>query len=357
MKIVTLYLLKKYLKNFFIVLISLEFFFLGIDFLQNFKDLPQSANLQLLYLLYNGFFTLTLTLPLSLVFAWIITLVIIIRNNEFVALLSLGIQPKSVCFPALISSFIVLIFLILLQVTPLAYSHEERSKILKNEYFINSKTDIFVKYNDYLVYIKKLFPLEKRAEDIHIFKVKDKNIIDSISAKNAYFQNDKWYVLDAKIVKKPENISWKDSKLHVSYENFLYILEGFKPKILDNVYDVKSAYSIQDAIYTLFLLSKQDVNTAKIRSSLYYQLFVPFFILPMMILIFKNSSINGRFFNTGSFITFSIFFTLVIWGIFFMLHKFASGGIISPEFSILLPIFLWFVVVSLFISRKSNNNL
>ena len=41
--------------NFMIVLISLEIFFVGIDFLQNFKSIPQSANLQLLYLLYNGF--------------------------------------------------------------------------------------------------------------------------------------------------------------------------------------------------------------------------------------------------------------------------------------------------------------
>ena len=81
MKIITIYLLKKYFLNFIIVLASLEFFFVGIDFLQNFKDLPQSANLQLLYLLYNSFFTLTLTLPLSLSFAWVITLVMIIKKQ------------------------------------------------------------------------------------------------------------------------------------------------------------------------------------------------------------------------------------------------------------------------------------
>jgi lipopolysaccharide export system permease protein len=63
MSILTRYILKKYLTNFIIVLVSLEIFFVGIDFLQNYKSLPQSANLQLLYILYNGFVALILALP------------------------------------------------------------------------------------------------------------------------------------------------------------------------------------------------------------------------------------------------------------------------------------------------------
>jgi len=357
MKIITIYLLKKYFINFIIVLSSLEFFFVGIDFLQNFKDLPQSANLQLLYLLYNSFFTLTLTLPLSLSFAWVLTLVGVIKNNELVALLSLGVKPKSIYAPAILFSLALLLCLIGLQATPMAYSYEQKSKILKNQYFINSKTDIFVKYNEYFVYIKKLFPLEKRAEGIHIFKIKNKDIIENISAPKAYFQNNRWYVINAKVVKKPQDIDWNKSKLDISYEKFLHILEGFKPKILDNVYDSKSGYSIQDGIYALFLLSEQNVNTDKIRSSLYYQIFIPFFILPMMLLIYKNSSINSRFFNMGSFITFGVFGTLVIWGVFFMLHKFASGGIVIPELAILLPIIIWFIVVPIIIKKSFNKNL
>ena len=99
MSILTRYILKKYLINFIIVLISLEIFFIGIDFLQNFKNIPQSANLQLLYVLYNAFFTLTLALPLSIVFGWIITLVVFIRNNEFVAFNAIGATNKKIFYP------------------------------------------------------------------------------------------------------------------------------------------------------------------------------------------------------------------------------------------------------------------
>ncbi len=357
MKIITAYLLKKYFINFIIVLFSLEFFFVGIDFLQNFKELPQSANLQLLYLLYNSFFTLTLTLPLSLSFAWVLTLVIIIKNNELVAFLSLGVKSRTIYLPAILTSAILLFCLIALQSTPMAYSYDQKNKIMNNEYFTNSKTDIFVKYNEYFVYIKRLFPLEKRAEGVHIFKIEDEDIVENISAPKAYFQNNRWYVIDAKIVKKPVKINWTESKLDISYEKFLHILEGFKPKILDNVYDSKSGYSIQDGIFALLLLSEQNVNTDKIRSSLYYQVLIPFFVLPMMLLIYKNSAINSRFFKIGSFVTFGVFGTLVIWGIFFMLHKFASGGIIVPELAILLPIILWFIIVPIIIKRSLNKNL
>lgn len=357
MSILTKYILQKYITNFIIVLISLELFFVGIDFLQNFKDLPNSANLQFLYILYNSFFTLTLTLPLSLVFAWVITLVVLIKNNELVAFLSLGVKTSSIYLPSIIISFILLIVLIVLQATPLAYSYEKKSNIAKGKYFVNSKTDIFLKYNEFFVYIKKLYPLETRAENVHIYKIKDDNILESIVARKAYFQNNRWYLVDAKIMKKPVNIEWDKSKLIITNEKFLYTLEGFKPKILDNVYDSKSNYSIVDAIYALALLSEQNVNTNKIRSSLYYQIFASFFIIPMLILIYKSAAINSRFFNIGKFSSFSIFGTLVVWGVFFMLHKLSNGGVVIPEIAILVPIVLWYLFVFIIVKKTEYNNL
>ena len=125
MSILTKYIIEKYLKNFIIILLSLEIFFVGIDFLQNFKSIPQSANLQLLYIFYNAFFTLTLTLPLSIVFAWISTLITFIKNNEYVAFYFLGAGRTNIFLPILSLGLIVLVVLIFLQMTPLAYSYEQ----------------------------------------------------------------------------------------------------------------------------------------------------------------------------------------------------------------------------------------
>ncbi|RXJ84298.1 LptF/LptG family permease [Arcobacter sp. CECT 8985] len=354
MNILTKYILQKYLKSFFIVLISLELFFVGIDFFQNVKKLPDSANLQLLYLFYNSFFTLTLTLPLSLVFGWILTLVILIKGNELVAFTALGVSKRKIYLPVLNISFLLLLILIGLQATPLAYSYEQKSKILDGEYFTSTKSDIFLKYNDYHIYFQKLFPLEKRAENIHIYKVKDKDLVESIIAKKAYFQNNKWYVIDAKITTKPKNINFETSKMVVKHEKFLHTLEGFKPKILNNVYESKSTFSILDALSALVLLKQQGINTDKIRAALYYELIVSFFIIPIMMLVFAYSALNSRFFNIGKFTSLSIFLTLIVWGIFFLLHKFSNNGTLSPEISLLVPMFLWYTISFIIYKRKTS---
>lgn len=351
MRIITKYLLQKFIKNFIIVLLSLEMFFVGIDFLQNFKELPNSANLQLLYLLYNGFFTLTLTLPLSLIFAWILTLIIMVKSNELVASLSLGVNYKDIYMPIIKVSFVLILVLISFQATPLAYSYDQKTKILDGKYFTSTKSDIFLKYNDYFVYFKKLHPLQKFAEDIHIYKVDGDDIIEGVIAKKAYFQNNRWYVLDAKITRKPKELDWNSSKIEISYEKFLYTLEGFKPKILDNVYEAKSTFSILDAFSALLLLNDQEINTDKIRAALYYEVVSSLFVLPFIVLIFVFTSFSSRFFNIGKFTSLSITATLLIWGLFFMLHKFSKSGVLNPEISILLPIFLWYVA-SYFIVKK-----
>ena len=355
MSILTKYILKKYLLNFIIVLISLELFFVGIDFLQNFKNLPESANLQLLYILYNGFFTLTLALPLSIVFGWVISLVIFIKNNEFVAFNALGSTRKEIFRPVINISMFLLTILILLQATPLAYSYEQKRKIVNNEYFTNTKSDIFLKYNDYYIYFEKLFPLEKRAENIHIFKVDNMDVIETIQGEKAYFQNDKWYVVNVKITNKPIDININESKLDIRYEKFLNTLEGFKPKILDNVYENNSDFSIIDAVSAMILLNEQKINTQKIRSVLYNQIVIPFFVIPLLLLIYAYASLNSRFFNISKFTSVSIFGTLIVWGFFFMLFKFTNGGVLLPEVSILLPMFLWIVISVYFYNRKINS--
>jgi len=352
LKIITKYLLKKYIKYFLIILLSLELFFVGIDLLQYFARLPNSANLQLLYVMYNVFFTLTITLPLSLVFAWIVTLTFLIKDNALVSFYALGISQKNILVPIILITTLFTIVLIALQSTPLAYSYEQREKILHNRYFVNEQNNIFLKYNEYFVYFKKLYPIEKKAIDIHIFKTKNNDIVETIVGKKAFYQNNKWYVIDTKITQKPENIDWNSSKLNVSYEKFLYTLEGFEPKIISNVYKGKAQYSVIDAIRTILLLDIQDFNTNKIKSILYAQIFMPFFVLPLIVLIFIYTTPSSRFFNSALFISGMIFLTLSVWGILFLLQKLALGSIVLAEIAIILPVILFFIISYILYNKK-----
>ena len=353
MKILTKFILQTFLKYFVMIFLSLEIFFVGMDYLQHLNSLPNSANLHVLYLLYSFFFTLTITLPLALVFAWLLTLVMFIKNNTLIAFGAIGVSKKMILLPIIYLTSFFLILLIVIKLTHLAYSYEQKKKILNNNYFTNTKTDIFLKYNNYYVYFEKLFSLQKKAKNIHIFKVENEDLIQTIVAKKAYFQNNKWYIVDAKITNKPKEMNLETSKLDIRYEKFLNILEGFKPKILDNVHKDKNVFSILDAILALVLLSEQNVNTNNIRAAIYYDL-VPFFILPLIMLIYSYTNISKRFFNSTSFIFLFIFISLILWGIFFMLYKFSSSGIIQSELFILLPLFLWFLFSFLLYNKRLN---
>lgn len=352
MKIITKYLLAKYLKYFFIILLSLELFFVGIDLLQYFSRLPNSANLQLLFIIYDIFFTLTITLPLSLVFAWVVTLTFLIKENALVSFYSLGVSKTQILLPVVFLGVFFTLLLIVVQMTPLAYSYEEKNKILHDRYFVNEQNDIFLKYNEYFVYFKKLYPLEKKAIDIHIFKTKNNDVIETIVGEKAFYQNNKWYVINTKVIKKPENIEWNSSKLEVSYEKFLYTLEGFEPKIISNVYSGKAQYSIIDAVRAILLLDEQEFNTNKIKSILYAQIVMPFFILPLMVLIFLYISPSSRFFNTTFFLSGSIFVTLCAWGVLFLLQKLALGSIVLAEIAIILPIVLFYLFTYVIYYKK-----
>ena len=352
MSVLTKYLLTKFLKYFLIILVSLELFFVGVDILQNMAALPDSANLQLLYVIYNFFYTLTITLPISLVFGWIVTITVFVKNNELVSFYSLSISSQSILKPIMLISSFIIIILISLQMTPLAYSIEKKDRILNNEHFVNEKYNIFLKYNEYFVYFKKLYPVEKKAEEIKIFKTLNNDILEVIDAKKAYYQNNRWYIIDATITQKPNNIDWDKSKLNIHHEKFLHTLEGFEPSIINNVYKAKVQFSILDAIRTILLLEDQDFNTNKIKVILYSQILLPFFALPLIVLIFIYTQASSRFFNTAKFVSFSIFGTLIVWGILFLLQKLATGGVVLAEIAIVAPMLALSLLTIFLYKRK-----
>lgn len=346
MRIISIYLLKKFIKYFIIILLSLEAFFIAIDLFHSFKWLPESANLQFLYIAYYSFFILMITFPLSLIFAWIATIMELVKHSELVAFFSLGYSYKDILAPILILSTTLILILLSLQTTPLAYAEEQKARILDNEYFSSFKEKLLLKYDNYFVYFEKLQPVLKRAENIKVFKIENDKVVETIEAKNAIYQNDRWYIVDAKVLRKPANINWDSSKIEIKREKFLYILEGFKPKILDNVYEKKSQYSITDAIEAFLLLREQGLSTDKIRASVYQQIVGSFFVIPTLVLIFIFTSINKRVFNIAKFSSVSIFLTLIVWGTLFLLYKLSIGGVLIPEFAILLPL-----VLLLFLTR------
>lgn len=342
-----------FLKNFFVIFVALEIFYVGVDLLSNIKSLPTSANLQLLYVYFNAQVAVNYTLPLGLVFAMIVSKISMIRSNELISLYTSGISRSQVIYPLFLASLFLTFVLIGLNFTSFSYAVNYKSNLLKYNRIEANSAKLFVKYNDKYVYIDELHPLKKQAQGIKIFKIKEDSLISITSIKKAYFHDNAWHSNEANVtfipkVKKLGGEGLKEK--HIKNQTFL---RGFKPKTMDTMHEGKSTLSIIDAYDALRFLSTQNSNINGVKSTLFTLLFLPLFSPLIVIILFYYLPPIGRFFNLALLSFLLVFVSLSVWGILFVISKFALNGVILPEIGIILPIILMgFYALRLFYKNR-----
>ncbi len=350
-KIYQRYIISIFLKNFFILFFALQFFYLGIDLMQHFRRLPDSANLQILYAMYTFLNAVNFTLPISLVFAMIVSKFSIIRSNELIAMYALGISKNALIKPIFLSSLSIIVVYIGLNFTSFAYSKEYAYNILTNSTVSNTSKDLFLKYFNNYVYIDKLDPIKKEAVGVKIFEVKNGDLRTIINAKSANFIKNYWVLNNIEIIHKP-NVNKKNAKLVKKYYKRYKTLKEFKPKIIENLYEGTSNFSVIDAMLAIKLFLSQNVNIEKIKASLFALLIFPFFAPLFNLILFYYMPISNRFFNLALVSSIFIFISLISWGILFMLVKMSMNAAVNPELGIVLPI----VILSIFATYLHYKN-
>ena len=332
-----------YFKNFSVIFLALEFFYVGIDLVTNLKDLPDSANLQLLYVSFNALTAINYSLPLAIVFGMIVTKFTMIRSNELICMHATGLSKRQLVFPVFIIGMLLTILYVSLNMTSFAYAYEYRSNLLKYGRIASISSDLFLKYEGKYVYFKSLDPIKKEARDIKIFRTNETELTDVVEAKRGIFVNDAWRLYDVKIVKKPQVKHLIDSGLKISEHDTLVALKGFRPKIIDNVYQGDKAFSIIDAIDAIRFFSTQGVNISSIKSNLYLLAVFPFFAPLMVVILYFYLPFYARFFNLALLSFGFVFVTLSVWGLLFILSRFSISSVILPEIGIVLPIIIMLI--------------
>ena len=281
---------------------------------------------------------LGLLYPLAIVFALIMTKLSFVKNNTMGAFHAFGYDKKRLFLPLLIVSLCVYGIFMLLHTTEFSYAKDKANLLLKNELGAYDVNDLFFKYNDTFVYIKKLDPVEKKIKDITIFKVEGYQVRYTIHAPSAKFTGNEWNAKNATI----KTHVYKQGELErytSEYKESIQTLEGYKPKIIESLYEGK-ALNIMDAYSTWQLLNKQHLNSDKIRASFYDKVIVPLFSIALMLILFFKLPFHARMMNTGGVIALSLGATFVIWGILFGLNQIGSNGVLSPEMTAIFPILL-----------------
>ena len=316
----------------------------GFDFMENSGHLPSSANLVMIYLVYKIFYAVDMLLPLSLVFGMIATKVHLIRSNALVAFFSLGYSKNEILKPfVLVSISVITLYIGLHATSAFARANEFATNIAKHSSYLRPTSDLFFTFENKYIFFGNLYPLQQRATDVRVFEMDRSNMREVVVAKSAYYQDNYWHVPKAHILKKPEKIAFDGPGIKVEELETVKILEGFKPKILDQVYEGKVNYTILDAIDALFLLQKQNVNIDRIKSALYKIFLNPLFVPSLIVIIFFFVPVSQRFLNITLFSFGAILATLITWAILFILSELSFNKAIASEFGIVLPVMVLFL--------------
>ncbi len=334
-----------FLKYFFIILTSLILFAVGFEYTATVGELVSSANLLVIFLVYKTFFAIDMLVPISLVLAMISTKVFLIRSNALVSFYSLGYSKVQVLNPFVIVSVLVtLIYITLHASSSFAKANEFANNIKSNSEYLSPSRDLFFSYKDKFVYFSKLLPLQSKAEGIRVFSVDKGSLKEVIVAKSAIYEDEFWHIKDADVITKPNNLGYDSLGITLKNNQDLKLLEGFRPKMLDQVYEGKVNFTIGDAIEALLILQDHNVNIQSIKGALYKIFIYPFFAPCLVVIIFFFVPISSRSINISIFSFGAIIATLMIWGVMFMLSEFAKNKTIPVEIGIILPVLILFII-------------
>ncbi len=338
------YIARHYLKYFAVILFAFILFSVGFDYMGVATKLPDSANLVVMYIVYKVFYSIDMLLPLTLVFAMIATKVSFIRNNTLVAFYALGYSKVDILKPFVAISMIIIVLFVALHSTSFARANEFANNIKSNDSLSYTTTDLFFTYNNQYVYFGELFPLQERAEDIRIFTIEKGALAQVVTATGAHYKKGYWYVKTAHIIRKPSDISFNTTDgITIETNATLKLLKGFRPKILDQVYEGKVDFTIMDAIDAIVLLQSERLSVDKIKSALYKIFIYPFFVPALIVVIFFLVPISNRFMSISLFTFGAILVTLMIWVVLFSLIELSNNKVIPSEVGIILPILLLWI--------------
>jgi len=338
------YIAKLYTKNLLAVLLGLSFAFAAMDYFQRMQRLEVAGNYKILYFYYMWQEALGLLYPLAIVFALIMTKLTLVKQNTMGALHAFGYHKRQLVLPVLFVSFLTYLFFVLLHTTQFSYARDKADALFDNRIDTYAVNDLFFKYNDTFVYMKKLDPVRKRLEDVTIFKVENYRVQYTIHAPYAVYDGREWEAKEATlkthIYDKGELIRYR-----IEHKDTIKTLDGYKPKIIESLYEGK-ALNIVDAYHTWRLLEKQHLDSTKVRMSIYEKAVMPLFALAMVIILFFKMPFHTRMMRLGVVIALVLGATFAVWGLLFGLYQIGSNGVVSPEMTALLPIVLLWIYAS-----------
>jgi len=341
------YLAKQYFKSFVIVAFGLTFAASLIDFVQYVGNI-EGVNRKVLYFYYTFSDYFLFVYPIAFIFAAIIVFSNLVWKNHLLAFSSFGYEKSSVLKP-FITVFVIVYFIIfILNFTQFAYSGDSARAILDKRQLFNSLHNIFFKYNSNFVYAKKMDVVNKELKGVTLYIINNNKLSELLHFKSAKFKNKMWIAtnVEKKVLKYKNNKPIGYKILHVKKES---ILKGYYPKVVRLLYEGERM-SIYDGFKALTLLSKQKIDSSKVKSALYTKVLMPLFAPALIIMILAYLPLHRRFLSRAKYLVTTMGLTLIVWTILYSVNMLSINGVIPVDLGqpfviillYLLAFYIWF---------------
>lgn len=343
MKLYYWYMIKHFFKNFIVILLGVTAMFVLINYLTYGSRINGAFNQKISYMFYSWEHSLSILYPLALVFGAIATKVQFVKNSTMGAMYSFGYTNKRLLLPVLMVSLIVYLIFVFLQTTSFAYAKDSADSFVGTGSKVGVPEKLFLKYNDTYVYIEKLDQVTKKIYGLSLFEIKDNKIKYTMKSPIGTYNGKSWILEDA-VMKTNHYDGEMLQKYSIrSYAKFS-TLNGYKPAVIDSVSDDGGSMKLLDAYETYKLLTKQNIDTTKIRASVYSKIISPMFIFGLIVLIFFKIPYLARYENMTRVASIAIAISLLIWAGFTGINFFGSNGVVLPEIASFVPI----IILSIF---------
>tara|TARA_B100001121_G_scaffold292977_1_gene295145 strand:+ start:7460 stop:8548 length:1089 start_codon:yes stop_codon:yes gene_type:complete len=319
-KIIFNYLLKNFLKTFFVVI---AFFYCFGVILNLFEEIEFFKNLDvsiLTPLILTAIFIPSLIIQILpfIIFISSMWFMLSIRNNrDLLTLKVFGYSNLKIFFILAFTSFF-LGWIILFFINPITSSMSKYYEKTKSSY--SKDIDHLITFNRNGLWIKENFedkqriisagkPEGKNLVDVKIFHLdKDSNLIEKIVSKKADISKNKWVLSDV-IIFKTSNDLLQSEKLDTININSIYDYEK-----ITNLFKNFDTMSFFDLIINYNSLVKSGYDKNFLNQSLHTSLSLPFFLLLMtglssiLTMNTLKKSNNFKFIITGLIISVFVFY-------------------------------------------------
>ena len=337
MTLLSKYILKGFLKIFFIIEIVMIWIFLVVDYLShmdNFVKAKMSLASGIFFTILKIPFVIVHLTPVSIILTGVIFFGLMNRNKEVIALCSGGIALKKLYLPVIALSIVLSVFVFFMADTIMPFSSAKfnyinLTKIKKKKYITAKSSNIWITDADRIIYIDFYNPDKNEIFNISINFFDGKDIVKHIEADNGFFKNNRWELHNLFIAEKADGGAF-------------FSTDTFSKKLMKfnfNGDDLKEAIKKSDEMGIIELWKYIKSLKLKGYDSLRYEVdFYAKLAFPIACLIMALFGIHtGIDSSSGLKIPFAIVKSLGLAFLYWALYSFSIslgyGGIVYPVVS------------------------